>query len=159
MTVFEADDRPGGHAHTVSVDLPDGTVEVDTGFLVYNERNYPGLVQLFADLGVATKPSDMSFGVRDEVTGLEWKGTSLGTVFAQRRNVVRPAFLRMLADVVRFNRRARALLDRPHDTDPLARRPAGGRPVVVPVPRLVPGSHGLVDLVGRPVAPSSTCRR
>jgi predicted NAD/FAD-binding protein len=116
VTLFEADDRPGGHAHTVSVDLPDGTVEVDTGFLVYNERNYPGLVQLFADLGVATKPSDMSFGVRDEVSGLEWKGTSFGTVFAQRRNVARPAFLRMLADVVRFNRRARDLLDRPHDT-------------------------------------------
>jgi uncharacterized protein len=116
VTLFEADDRPGGHAHTVAIDLPDGTVEVDTGFLVYNERNYPGLVQLFADLGVATKPSDMSFGVRDEVTGLEWKGTSFGTVFAQRRNVARPAFLRMLADVGRFNRRARDLLDRPHDT-------------------------------------------
>jgi predicted NAD/FAD-binding protein len=115
VTLFEADDRPGGHAHTVTVDLADGSFDVDTGFLVYNERNYPGLVTLFGDLGVATTPSDMSFGVSDEVTGLEWRGTSLDTVFAQRRNLVRPAFWRMLADIVRFNRRARALLDGPAD--------------------------------------------
>jgi len=117
VTLFEADDRPGGHAHTVRVDLPDGTFDVDTGFLVYNERNYPGLVRLFDDLGVATKPSDMSFGVMDEISGLEWKGTSFDTVFAQRRNLVRPAFLRMLGDIVRFNRKARALLDTPADPD------------------------------------------
>jgi len=116
VTVFEADDRAGGHAHTVTVDLPDGQVDVDTGFLVYNERNYPGLVRLFDDLGVATKPSDMSFSVSDEETGLEWKGSSFDTVFAQRRNLVRPAFLRMLGDIVRFNRAARRLLDAPHDT-------------------------------------------
>ena len=116
VTLFEADDRPGGHAHTVRVDLPDGSFDVDTGFLVYNERNYPGLVKLFADLDVATKPSDMSFGAWDEVSGLEWKGTSLDTVFAQRRNLMRPAFLRMLSDIVRFNRRARELLDQPTDT-------------------------------------------
>ena len=65
ITLFEADDRPGGHAHTVRVDLPDGSFDVDTGFLVYNERNYPGLIKLFADLGVPTKASDMSFGVCD----------------------------------------------------------------------------------------------
>ncbi len=115
VTLFEADDRPGGHAHTVRVDLPDGSYDIDTGFLVYNERNYPGLIELFADLGVATKPSDMSFGVCDEVSGLEWKGSSFDTVFAQRRNLVRPAFLRMLGDIVRFNRRARSLLDGPAD--------------------------------------------
>jgi uncharacterized protein len=115
VTLFEADDRPGGHANTVTVDLADGSYDVDTGFLVYNERNYPGLVKLFADLAVATKPSDMSFGVSDEVTGLEWKGSSFDTVFAQRRNLVRPTFLRMLADIVRFNRMARSLLEAPHD--------------------------------------------
>lgn len=115
VTVFEADERPGGHAHTVRVDLADETHEVDTGFLVYNDRNYPGLVRLFEQLGVATKPSDMSFGMTDERTGVEWRGTSLGTVFAQRRNALRPAFLRMLADVVRFNRAARRLLDGPED--------------------------------------------
>jgi predicted NAD/FAD-binding protein len=116
VTLFEADDRPGGHAHTVTVDLSDGPHDVDTGFLVYNDRNYPGLIKLFDDLGIATKPSDMSFGVSDEVSGLEWKGSSFDTVFAQRRNLVRPAFLRMLSDVIRFNRMARELLDAPHDT-------------------------------------------
>ena len=116
VTVFEADDRPGGHAHTVRVDLGDETHEVDTGFLVYNERNYPGLVRLFEQLGVATKASDMSFGMADDVSGVEWRGTSLDTVFAQRRNALRPAFLRMLGDVVRFNRMARALLVGEADT-------------------------------------------
>jgi uncharacterized protein len=117
VTVFEADPRPGGHAHTVRIDLPDETHEVDTGFLVYNERNYPGLVRLFDGLGVATKASDMSFSVSDDVSGVEWRGTSLTTLFAQRRNALRPTFLRMLADVVRFNRTARALLTDEHPTD------------------------------------------
>lgn len=111
VTVFEADDRPGGHANTVRVDLPDGSFDVDTGFLVFNERNYPGFVALLADLGVATRPSEMSFGVRDEVSGIEWRGTSFDTVFAQRRNLVRPAFLRMLAEIVRFDRTVHSLLD------------------------------------------------
>ena len=116
VTLFEAEGRPGGHAHTVTVDLADGSFDVDTGFLVYNERNYPGLIRLFDSLGVATKPSDMSFSVADEVSGLEWKGSSFATVFAQRRNLVRPSFLRMLSDIVRFNRMARDLLEAPHDT-------------------------------------------
>jgi predicted NAD/FAD-binding protein len=116
VTLFEAEGRPGGHAHTVTVDLADGSFDVDTGFLVYNERNYPGLIRLFDSLGVATKPSDMSFSVTDEVSGLEWKGSSFDTVFAQRRNLVRPSFLRMLSDIVRFNRMARDLLEAPHDT-------------------------------------------
>jgi predicted NAD/FAD-binding protein len=115
VTVFEADDRPGGHANTVRVDLPDETHEVDTGFLVYNQRNYPGLVRLFERLGVATKASDMSFSVSDDVSGVEWRGTSLDSVFAQRRNVLRPAFLHMLGEVVRFNRTARELLQGPED--------------------------------------------
>jgi len=128
VTVFESDGRPGGHAHTVRIDLADETHEVDTGFLVYNERNYPGLVRLFESLGVATKPSDMSFSVSDDMSGIEWRGTSLGTLFAQRRNVVRPAFLRMLAEIVRFNRTARALLrsERPSEQS-LADLLASGR--------------------------------
>src|ERR1700742_675220 len=108
--LFEADGRPGGHANTVTVDLPTGPVAADTGFLVYNERTYPLFTRLLAELGVATHPSEMSFSLTDLRCGLEWRGTSLSTVFAQRRNAVRPAFLAMLADVVRFNRLSRALL-------------------------------------------------
>ncbi|MDA8301900.1 MAG: FAD-dependent oxidoreductase [Actinomycetota bacterium] len=110
VTVFERDRRPGGHTNTVRVELGDETHEVDTGFIVYNERNYPGLVKLFDRLGVPTTPSDMSFGVSDAATGIEWRATSPSTVFAQPRNILRPAFLRMLADVVRFNRQTRRLL-------------------------------------------------
>lgn len=110
LTVFERDDRPGGHTNTVRIDLPEETHEVDTGFIVYNERNYPGLVRLFDRLAIPSKPSDMSFSVSDQDSGVEWRATSPGTVFAQRRNLLRPEFLRMLADVVGFNRSARRLL-------------------------------------------------
>jgi predicted NAD/FAD-binding protein len=113
--LFETDVRPGGHAHTVTVDLPGGPVAADTGFLVYNERTYPLFTRLLEGLGVATHPSDMSFSLTDLRCGLEWRGTSLSTVFAQRRNVARPAFLAMLADVVRFNRLARSILAEPGD--------------------------------------------
>jgi predicted NAD/FAD-binding protein len=111
--LFEADSRPGGHANTVTVDLPEGPIAADTGFLVYNEQTYPLFTQLLADLGVETHASDMSFSLSDLRCGLEWRGTSLSTVFAQRRNAARPAFLVMLADVVRFNRLARRLLAEP----------------------------------------------
>ena len=113
VVLYEADDRPGGHSHTHRVELPDATVDVDTGFLVYNECTYPLFCRLIDRLGVATQPSDMSFGVTDRRTGLEWRGTSPSTVFAQRRNIGRPAFLRMLADVGRFNRLAQGLLESP----------------------------------------------
>jgi len=110
VTVFERGERAGGHTNTVRVDLGDETHDVDTGFIVYNEPNYPGLVRLFDRLGVTTKPSDMSFGVSDPITGVEWRATGLSTVFACPRNAVRPAFLRMLADIARFNRHTRQLL-------------------------------------------------
>ncbi len=111
--LFEADGRPGGHANTVTVDLPGGPVAADTGFLVYNERTYPLFTRLLADLGVATHASDMSFSLTDLRSGLEWRATSLSTVFAQRRNLARRDFWAMLADVVRFNRLARRLLAEP----------------------------------------------
>lgn len=110
VTLFEADSRLGGHAHTHSVDLGRGPLVVDTGFLVYNERTYPTFVRLLDRLGVETEPSDMSFSVSDARTGVEWRGTSPSTVFAQRRNMANPRFLAMLADVARFNRIARRLL-------------------------------------------------
>ena len=110
VTVFEIDSRPGGHAHTVDVTIADETHAVDTGFIVYNERNYPGLTRLFAHLGVATSPSDMSFSVSDPRHGLEWRSSTLNTVFAQRRNLLRRDFVTMLADIGSFNRQARKLL-------------------------------------------------
>lgn len=104
VTLFEADTHFGGHAHTVDVTLEGVTHGVDTGFLVFNERTYPGLIRLFADLGVPTAASDMSFSVQAPSSGLEWSGSSLNTVFAQRRNLLRPSFWAMLADILRFNR-------------------------------------------------------
>jgi predicted NAD/FAD-binding protein len=111
ITVFEAGDYFGGHTHTVDITLPtpQGPVThgVDTGFLVFNERTYPNLIQLFAELKVETAPSDMSFSVKvpSALNGktLEWSGTDLNSVFAQRSNLVNPRFWRMLADVMRFN--------------------------------------------------------
>ncbi len=111
ITVFEAGDYFGGHTHTVDVTLPtpQGLVThgVDTGFLVFNERTYPNLINLFAELNVETVPSDMSFSVKvpGALNGkaLEWSGTDLNSVFAQRGNLVNPRFWRMLLDVVRFN--------------------------------------------------------
>ena len=112
VTVFEADHRLGGHANTVQVRVGDRPIWADTGFLVYNERNYPGFTRLLDHLGVATQRSEMSFSVADENTGLEWRGTNVNTVFAQRRRLVDHRFGQMLRDVVRFNRAARSLLDR-----------------------------------------------
>ena len=127
VTLFEAGDYFGGHTHTVDVTLPTPlgpvTHGVDTGFLVFNERTYPNLIALFAELGVTTAKSDMSFSVkvpgaisrqtkRDDAQGgqvLEWSGSSLNSVFAQRSNLVRWKFLRMLRDIMRFNRITTAL--------------------------------------------------
>ena len=109
VTLFEASARPGGHSATVDVTLDGRTFPVDTGFLVYNERTYPRLVALFDELGVATVPSDMSFACRVDGANIEWAGTDLASLFAQPRNALRPAFWRMLADIVRFNREATAL--------------------------------------------------
>jgi len=111
VTLFEAAPRLGGHTNTVDVTLDGVTHPVDTGFLVYNERTYPNLIRLFADLGVPTAKSDMSFAVSVPLgkgRQLEWAGSSLDTVFAQRRNLLSPAFLSMLRDLLRFNREATA---------------------------------------------------
>ena len=109
VTLFEADRHLGGHANTVDVTLDGVAHPVDTGFLVYNRRTYPNLCALFAHIGVEPVASEMSFAVSLLDRDIEWAGTDLGTVFAQRRNAVRPAFLRMLADILRFNRAAAAV--------------------------------------------------
>lgn len=109
VSLFEAGDYFGGHTHTVDLTLDGTTHGVDTGFLVLNERTYPGLLRLFAELRVEIAKSDMSFSVQVPDTGLEWSGSNLDTVFAQRANLLRPRFWRMLADLLRFNRLATAL--------------------------------------------------
>jgi predicted NAD/FAD-binding protein len=106
VTVFERDARLGGHANTVEVELGGRAVAVDTGFIVYNERNYPNLTALFAHLGVPTKASEMSFAVSRDRGALEYSGSDLLGLFAQRRNVVRPRFWSMLRDILRFYREA-----------------------------------------------------
>ncbi len=108
VTLFEANDYPGGHTHTVDVTLDGITAPVDTGFLVFNDRTYPNLIALFDHLGIATTASDMSFSVRLEAAGVEWAGGDLDAVFAQRRNLLRPALWGMLADILKFNREATA---------------------------------------------------
>ncbi|MGF1641823.1 MAG: NAD(P)/FAD-dependent oxidoreductase [Rhodospirillales bacterium] len=113
VTVFERDERVGGHANTVDVAGPAGPVAVDTGFIVYNERNYPNLTALFDHLGVATKASDMSFAASIDDGDLEYAGTSLAGLFAQPRNIVRPRFWRMLGDIRRFYRDGPSLLREP----------------------------------------------
>jgi predicted NAD/FAD-binding protein len=111
VTLFEAGAYFGGHTHTVDITLEGRSHGVDTGFLVFNERTYPKLIQLFGDLQVPTALSDMSFSVQVPDIGLEWSGSDLNTVFAQRRNLMRPAFWRMLYDLTRFNRLATALAE------------------------------------------------
>ena len=116
VTLYEADARPGGHTHTVSVDAADGPHAVDTGFIVFNPVNYPRFTALLEELGIPSQESDMSFSVRDDAAGLEWCGTgSLNRVFGQRRNLLRPRFYRMLADIARFGRDARTVLTDPED--------------------------------------------
>jgi len=115
VTLFEAGTYFGGHSNTVDVTLDGVSAGVDTGFLVFNDRTYPNLIALFAELDVETAPSDMSFSVKlplGEGRGarhLEWAGSNLDTVFAQRGNLLRPRFLRMVTDILRFNKQATAL--------------------------------------------------
>lgn len=112
VTLFEADGRVGGHAHTHELTTSDGgTANIDSGFIVHNERTYPNLLRLFAELGVATQESDMSMSVRCEGCGLEYAGArKLGGLFPQLSNAARPHYLHMLGEVVRFHRHARRVL-------------------------------------------------
>jgi len=106
VTLFEASTYLGGHTHTVDVTLGGLTHPVDTGFLVFNRRTYPHLVRLFDALGIETAESEMSFSLSLEEPEIEWSGTNLSTLFAQPRNLVRPRFLGMMRDILRFNREA-----------------------------------------------------
>lgn len=110
VTLYEAGSHVGGHTNTVEVEHAGRPYAVDTGFIVYNDWTYPNFIALLHDLRVPWQPSAMSFSVRCERSGLEYNGTTLNSLFVQRRNLVRPSFLRMVSDILRFNRRAPSLL-------------------------------------------------
>jgi predicted NAD/FAD-binding protein len=107
--LFEREARLGGHTHTVQV----GNLPLDTGFLVHNDRTYPNLVRLFREIGIESQASDMCFAVRCRRTGLEYSSRGARGFFAQKRNLIRPSHLRLLGDILRFNRQAPATLARP----------------------------------------------
>lgn len=111
ITLFEANDYLGGHTHTIDVELNGTSYPVNTGFIVFNDWTYPNFIKLMDQLGVQSEDSDMSFSVRCENTGLEYNGTNLNTLFAQRLNLIRPKFIRMIRDILRFNKETVAALD------------------------------------------------
>lgn len=115
ITLFEAADHVGGHTHTHHIEHEGRGVAVDTGFIVCNDRTYPNFLALMAELGVELQDSDMSFSVQT-ADGLEYNGTTINSLFAQRRNLARPSFWRMIRDILRFNREAPLLLSAPDDS-------------------------------------------
>jgi predicted NAD/FAD-binding protein len=111
VVLFEAQDRLGGHTHSHRVALAGREYDVDTGFIVFNSENYPLLTRMFGQLGVATQPTTMGFSVHDGGSGLEYNASSFNAMFCQRRNLLSPAFLRMLREIFRFYRECPALLE------------------------------------------------
>jgi predicted NAD/FAD-binding protein len=112
ITVFEASENIGGHTATVDIQMPDGEQQaIDTGFIVYNEWTYPNFIKLLTQLGISGQKTEMSFSVHDERSGLEYGGNNLNSLFAQRLNLFRPSFLKMVRDILRFNREAITDLD------------------------------------------------
>lgn len=111
ISIFEANDYIGGHTHTVDVAVPSGQHAIDTGFIVFNDWTYPNFIKLMTQIGVEWQGSDMSFSVKTEDTGLEYNGTSINTLFAQRLNFFKPSFHRMIQDILRFNKEALSVLD------------------------------------------------
>jgi predicted NAD/FAD-binding protein len=108
--VYESSDYVGGHVNTVSVSMDDADYEIDTGFIVYNDKTYPNFIKLMDRLGVSSQSTSMSFSVKCDKSGLEYNGTSLNGLFAQRINLVKPSFLSMVRDILKFNREAKSFL-------------------------------------------------
>lgn len=106
ISVFESDSRIGGHTATIDVKHQGRDYSIDTGFIVFNDWTYPNFIKLMTELGVASQPTEMSFSVSCDMTGLEYSGNSLNTLFAQRKNLLRPAYWKMLLDILRFNKAA-----------------------------------------------------
>lgn len=115
LTLFEANSYVGGHTNTVPVASEAGELAIDTGFIVFNDRTYPHFCELLSELNVDSQPTEMSFSVRSDATGLEYCGSNLNGLFAQRRNLVRPAFYQLLYDFFRFGRSAAAILESTDD--------------------------------------------
>lgn len=107
VDLYEAASTPGGHTATVDVELAGESRAIDTGFIVYNDRTYPRFRALLAELGLESQPTEMSFSVRNQRSGLEYNGHSISSLFAQRSNLLKPSFYRFLLEIVRFNRRAK----------------------------------------------------
>lgn len=175
VVLFEAEARLGGHVHTVDVAGQGGPTAVDTGFIVFNDRTYPNFIRLLDRLGVASQESDMSFSVRSDRRDFEYGGGSLPALLAQRRNLLSPRFLRMILDVLRFYREARALVDEGPETELLGWLRARGYSEAFVEDHLLPmvgavwsssragardfparflarflDNHGLLQLTGRP---------
>ena len=104
VTIFEGNDYVGGHTHTVTVTLDDKNFQVDTGFIVCNDRNYPNFLKLMQKLNVDIQPTEMSFSVRNSALGLEYNGHNFNTLFSQRKNFLRTSFYSLVSQILRFNK-------------------------------------------------------
>ena len=111
ITLFEANDYIGGHTHTVKVAQGEQSYDIDTGFIVCNDRNYPNFLKLMDKLNIAMQPTEMSFSVRNDPLGLEYNGHNLNTLFSQRRNLLRPKFYRLIRDILYFNKAAKKAIE------------------------------------------------
>ena len=149
----------GGHTNTVRVDTPDETHHVDTGFIVFNDRNYPNFERLLARIGVASQPSNMSFAVSDERGDFEYSSASANGLFAKRSHLATPWFHRMLADVVRFQRAGARRWSVRRADGPVARPLGRGAPLLAAVHRPPDRPAGVRGLVGRARARCGRSRR
>ena len=113
VTVFEKNDYIGGHTHTHDVEINGKTISIDSGFIVFNDRTYPKFNALLNELGVAAQKTEMSFSVKCDVSGLEYKGSGLNAMFAQRRNILNPRFYKLIFDIIRFNKIAKRFIQQP----------------------------------------------
>ena len=125
VTVYEANDYVGGHTNTHDIIVNDKQYAIDTGFIVFNYRTYPAFTRLLEELNIEAMPTNMSFSVKHEQTGLEYNGNTVNSMFAQRSNLFRPSFLRMVKDILRFNREAVETLEHEDAGDGPPRGPHG----------------------------------
>ncbi|MDC1509403.1 FAD-dependent oxidoreductase [Oceanospirillaceae bacterium] len=107
VTLFEANNHLGGHTATIDLDIEGKTLPVDTGFIVFNDRTYPNFIKMMDQIGITSKPTEMSFSVHNKATGFEYNGHSLNTLFAQRRNLLSPRFYSFIFEILRFNKMAK----------------------------------------------------